>query len=260
MSHWAIAFRRSSWLAAMFSMMILVALSWNAFSSRAVDPNPPTKVDDLVTRINLDPNNTQLVAQLRKQDEWLRSSYFRSIRFAQNGFILLVIGVGAFLILAKGADKLVATPIRPDPSAPSRNAADAFASQRVVLTLGVALCGVLALVATISRHDTVASYVQGQPLPQVSPVAPASPQGLPVAGAPLTAIVAPGTAGPSMSQSTEIAASVTPSGPIPLGGTALSPLPITSAGPSTAPTTPSKRKSFSSGNEKPVLGPRQAEL
>jgi len=218
MTQWASAMRRCAWLSALFCVLILSGLGWNAFASRASDPNPPTRVDDLVTRINLDPGNKQLLSDLRRQDDWLRSSYFRSVRFAQTGFVLLIIGVGSFLLFAKGADKLRAKPIQPDPTAPQRAVEDALASQRVVLSLGLGLGGVLALVATLSRHDTVAAYVDGKPLPQVTPVAPDKPQGLP------TASIAAAAQTPTAVAATPTAVPI--SGAIPLGGTSLTQLPI----------------------------------
>ena len=229
MNPWLIAVRRCTWVSGLFCILMLAALGWNAFASRATDPNPPTHIDDLVTRLNLDPTNKPLLADLRRQDDWLRSSYFRSIRFEQIGFFLLLGGLAGFLLFTKVGEKLQARPLLPDPSAPARGATEALTSQRTVLALGIGLGGVLALVATLSRHDTVAAYVQGRPLPQITPLAPSSPQGLPPAGP----ASAPAGAAPITAASAPPA--TTASGPEPLGGTTLAPLPVAAAG---APTKP----------------------
>ena len=238
MNRLALAMQRSAWVAALFSAVMLAALGWNAFSSRAVDPNPPTRVDDLVTRINLDPNNKALLSDLRRQDDWLRSSYFRSIRFGQTGFFLLLGGVGLFLVLAKSAERLKAKPPVPDPSAPAKSATDALTSQKSVLALGMGLAGVLALVATLSRHDAVAAYVDGKPLPQVTPTAPASPAGLPPAGTTLAPTTAAAQTTSPNTPLTVSPSSPAPSGPIPLGGTSLGPLPVSNPATSTPPAKP----------------------
>ncbi len=234
MNHWAITLRRCAWVASAFCLIVFIALGWNAFASRAVDPNPPTRVDNLVTRINLDPNNKQLLADLRRQDEYLRSSYFRSIRFAQTGFCLLIAGLVAVLIFSKGADKLRAKPVLPDPDAPERSVNDALSSHRMVVALGIGLGGVLALVATLSRHDAIAAYVRDAPLPQVTPTAPGAPAGLPPAGTSL-AVTAP-----PVGSAVVGAAAPNPVASVPtaLGGTALAPLPLTSSAPTPPLTKP----------------------
>lgn len=221
-TRWAIAMRRCSWVAAGLSLVVLIALVWNAFASRTSDPNPPTRVDELVTRINLDPSNKPLLESLRKQDVWLRASYFRSVQFSQTGFVLLLGGVFAFLVFAKAADRLSGKPARPNPNEPIRNASELLGAQRTVLVLGMGMGGVLAMVATLSRHDSVAAYVAAKPLPQVTPVAPSAPQSLPIASP------GAGTAAPAATSAAS-ASSVTsaPSGPTTLGGTSLAPLPIT---------------------------------
>lgn len=231
MSRWAIATRRAAWVAAVFCIITLGLLGANALISRASDPNPPTRIDELVTRLNLDPNNGNLLKELRHQDEWLRVSYFRSVRFAQDGFYLLLIGVAVFLVLAKSAEKLAAKPQLPDPSAPARNEADALTSQRTVLALGMSLAGILALIATLSRHDSVAAYVDGKPLPQITPLAPASPEGLaPALGK------APATVPPAVIASP----TAVPPEPSPLGGTSLAPLPLSPAPSKSAAVAPKK--------------------
>jgi outer membrane protein assembly factor BamB len=225
MSSFVSALRRCAWLAGAFCILVLLGLSANAISSRAADPNPPTKIDELVTRLNLDPSNKHLLADLRSQDNWLRTSYFRSVHFAETGEILLLIGIALFLLFAKGADNLSAKPPFPNPAEPARFEGDSLTSFRTVLVLGSALGGVLALVATLSRHDTVAAYVKAEPLPQQTPAAPGPPAPLAQAGTALA--VLPPTSSAATTEPAKVgAASPSSSAPMPLGGTLLTPLPV----------------------------------
>lgn len=226
------ALKRTAWIAGLFSLLVLVGLVANAFISRASDPKPPSQIDQLVSRLNMNRKDAALMKELRQQDLWLRTQYLRSQRFAQVGAILLVLGVGTFLLTLRAAEKLGRKPSLPEPDAPNRVVSDLLIQQRGVLALGLFLGGSLTVVATLSRHDTVASYARGGTMPSATgEVQPKTEQG----GTPLAVLPAPAQADQTKPSAPLAGAITPPSGPTPLNATTtttnLEPLPTTKGEP-----------------------------
>ncbi|HEY0866550.1 MAG TPA: PQQ-binding-like beta-propeller repeat protein [Fimbriimonas sp.] len=160
-----VALRRVSVVAVAFSLLVLAALVANAIHARSSDPNPPTRIEKLVTRLNVDRRDTALMEQIRREDEWLRREYARGQRFAATGFVLLIGGVVLFVLSYKGAQRLRPSAPLPDPAAPKNAALGLLNAQQGVLTLGLSLAGLLAVVATLSRHDAISAYVENEHMP-----------------------------------------------------------------------------------------------
>lgn len=213
MSSWVIALRRVAWISGIASLLVLVLLIGNSLIARAADPTPPTRIENLVTRLNLDPKNKEVAEKLRQEDLYLRGRYVQHRRFATFGFFVLLGTASVFALSLKGARTLKNAAPEPNLAAPSDTWKQLPSKQQGVLTLSLLLGGVLTTVAVLSRHDTIAAYVAGANLPEAvkhATAAASSGQALSVLPPPTTSVTP-----------------VAPSGPLPSvapGGTALQPL------------------------------------
>lgn len=227
MNPWSKALWRTAWISGGFSVLVLIGLIANAIAVRSADPNPPTRLDALVTRLNQDRQNEKLREDIRHQDVWLRETYLRSERFASMGFLLLLGGLSACLLCFKGARAIGASGPDPAPHAPTNALAGYLVSQRSLLATGICLGGGLLAVAVLSRHDAANAYVIDSRLPSASPGAkrsePGGPDAPPIAALPQLGAAAPpiGSAIPGALQG-----SIPPiAAPAP-GGTSVQPLPV----------------------------------
>lgn len=242
MNPWARGLQRTAWVMAGFVCLVLIGLTANAIIARSSDPVPPTKIDGLVARLNQDPKNAKLMADIQRQDVWLRQTYARAEKFATVGFFLLVGGVGAWLLCQKWSKQLTSTPLPPDPKAPWRALEQNMRAQQSILATGFVLGGGLLAVTVLARHDAHQAYVLDSRMPQAAgaPKAGAQPEGAgalptlpPMGMAPPASAGAGGQMGAAPAVQPPPMAGDLGTSPMPVpGGTAIQPLPITPSGPS----------------------------
>lgn len=221
MNSWVVALRRISWIAAGVSVITVGLLAANAVQVRRSDPAPPTTLEHLVARLDVQRDDNTLKQELHKQDQWLRVTHVRSQRFSETGFFVLLGSVSAFLLCSKWVRRLSDPGPMPNPKAPVLQAAQAEGAQRGVFSLGILGAGALAFLAVASRHDSLVAYVESARMPT------------PAAGTPSTsasqgealAVLAP----PAASSPAGAAPPVTGAIPSPLPGAVpgLAPAPVT---------------------------------
>lgn len=237
MNAWRTALLRTSMVAGAFVVVVLLGLAGNAVFVRQSDPVPPTRIDELVARLNMSPKDEKLLAEIRSQDVWLRQTYVRSERFAQTGYLLLLGGVAVWLLCLKGARGLTPTPPTPDPDAPSRAEVQNVQARQSLTATGVLLGGALLAIAVLSRHDAAHAYMLESRMPRALAANPGAGQAEPEA--PGIAMLAPASpaAPPAQTPAGALEGGIAPM-PVP-EATAIQPLPL----PGTLPKPPSESAS-----------------
>lgn len=193
--NWYKACVRSSWVFAGFSVLVMIGLLVNLIASRTASVIPPTRVEQKVFELNLNPQDEALRQKVLAQDLAIRQAFFRARSIAETGLALLAFGAFGFLVSLEAARRLRPSVPIPKPDEPEAQWMRYALAQRGVWGLTLVLGGGLAALATLSRHDTVAAFAQRavvvppKPEPEASA---ASPKATPVPLPPLQAL-APAT-------------------------------------------------------------------
>jgi outer membrane protein assembly factor BamB len=174
---WHRALSRVAWIAALYCLAVLVLLMANAYNSRAYDPLQMPRLQSLLMELNRNPTDEALKAQVRRLDQQVRSSYFRSRAFAMNGFYLLLGGLTVFLLALEGMRAIRRQLPKPDSSLAQSAVLAAASNRRAVIALGTVAAGTLITLAVMSRHDAAVEYaLRPEPLPVATPSNPAASQ------------------------------------------------------------------------------------
>jgi hypothetical protein len=97
---------RTAIVSAVFVLVVIGILLWNAAHSVSKDPLDSPRYAELQKRLTVEPQNEELKEQIRELDLELRQAYFRSRLFNQWGTILLIAGLIVFAISARIASTL----------------------------------------------------------------------------------------------------------------------------------------------------------
>ena len=97
---------RTAIVSAVFVLVVIGILLWNAAHSVSKDPLDSPRYAELQKRLTVEPQNEELKEQIRALDLELRQAYFRSRLFNQWGTILLIAGLIIFAISARIASTL----------------------------------------------------------------------------------------------------------------------------------------------------------
>lgn len=134
---------RTAIVSAVFVIVVVGILLWNAVHSVSKDPLDSPQYAELQKRLTIEPQNEELKEQIRELDLQLRRAYFRSRLFNQWGTMLLVAGLIVFAISARIASTLRRPLPRPAASEVWDEAFEQATRQRRLVLL--AFAGLLAL-------------------------------------------------------------------------------------------------------------------
>ncbi len=157
---WSVVALRVGIVAALFSAVVFGLMLGNLVRAKSADAIAPARIQQLKADLLKQPDNAQLKAELRSLDLQLREDYFRSQRFALQGFYLLLGGIAVCLL----ALHIVAQARHAAPRPAPQKAADPLLvtamNRRCLAALGLMLGGILVTTAVLARHDTTAAYVK----------------------------------------------------------------------------------------------------
>ena len=146
---------RTAMVAAVFCLVVCSLLIYDYTRRWADDPIDSPVYLALEAALKQQPKNEQLKEQIRVLDTQLRAEYFRQRNFTAVGAILLLGGVGVFLVAAKTAQSL--TPRLPEPglAAPAKDLETQWTrvARWGVGVLALAMAGgAVALIVTLPRN------------------------------------------------------------------------------------------------------------
>jgi outer membrane protein assembly factor BamB len=97
------AWRMTSWVAAVFSVLLSLSMLAGQLTTRTLDPLKSPQLKALKEKLRLTPGDEVLKENIRQLDLRLRQSYFRQVSRMHSGVYLLLGGVGVFILAVSQA-------------------------------------------------------------------------------------------------------------------------------------------------------------
>ena len=164
-------------IAAVFSVLMSLLMLFNYYKLSTNDPIESETLKALVERLNTDPQNEQLLNEIRAFDLMARKAYFTSKWQIEIGGVLLLLGAIVFVVALRYYSKATSKIERPETETLSGQMARVLAS-KWILGIGL-LFVVLAIGASFLSVDYFEQYKAGTLVVQESE-SEAAPDGIEV--------------------------------------------------------------------------------
>src|SRR6266404_4042487 len=91
------AWRRTAWIAGLFSALVGLVMLGGHLSTEAIDPLKSPELKELKEKLRLNPADDQVKQQIRALDLEVRERYFRQLAHMDSGVYVLLAGVAVFV-------------------------------------------------------------------------------------------------------------------------------------------------------------------
>ncbi len=157
-------------IAAIFSVLISVVMLVNYWQLAYNDPIESVALKALVERLNDDPNNTELLHEIRMFDLMARKAYFTSKWQIGTGAILLLLGAVVLIISLRYYFSATSRIGEPEPNGVSTQSARVISSKWILgfglLFIGFALFASFLSVDQLNKYQPGRSIIAGEPASQ----------------------------------------------------------------------------------------------